>query len=327
MTEAVRIRDGIRFELDSGRTVAADASNPDADVNLLSHAHGDHLYANPPERVVSSALTLDLAAIRRPDQPRPAIDDPPEVTMYEAGHVPGSRAFLVEDERRILYTGDCSVRDRFSLVGFEPPEADVLIIESTYGKPAYRFPSQSAVEAEIEDWLRETGDRPVLLLGYALGRAQELQLLAERADRDRIFVTEAIEALNEPIAARTGVEFDVAPYTSDVDLRAGDALVLPSQTNNLRFVEQLREETGALKAGFSGWAIDSSYRYARDLDAAFPLSDHPDFDELLEIVRAVDPEVVYTVHGFVDELAAAIQSRLGVSTQALKAQQTSLGEF
>lgn len=324
---SVVLRDGIRISLEDGRSVVADASQPDGDSNLLSHAHGDHLYSTPPAQIVASELTLDLATVRRDGMSRPERVQPPDIEVLEAGHVPGSSAFLIDREKRYLYTGDLSTRDRFGMSGFEPVDADVLIIESTYGKPTYRFPEQAAVEAEILDWLEETAGDPVILMGYALGRAQELIQLAERAGRDRIFVTEAIEALNEPIQASGVAEFRTDRYDRSVDLEPGDALVLPSQTNSLGFVEQIRSESGALKAGFSGWAIEDSYRFVRDVDVAFPLSDHCDFDELLAVVSAVDPDQVYTVHGFVDEFATTVRSELGVPAQALKRGQATLGDF
>lgn len=320
----VRLRDGIRIETAEGRLAVADATDPDG-IPLLSHAHGDHLYGAAPEAVVASALTRELAAVRR-DGPVPDGLDVDWIETVPAGHVPGSRAFLLDGDKRVLYTGDCSVRDRFGMTGFDPPSADVLVVESTYGKPAYTFPDQAAVEAEIVDWLEDTMDRPVVLLGYALGRAQELLRLAERAERDRIRYTPGIGALNEPIAAASGRRFPGAE-ASGFEPEPGDASILPAQMGSSQFVDRLREEQNAVVAGFSGWAVDSSYRFARDLDRAFVLSDHCDFTELLDVVEAVDPDKVYTVHGFVEALATAVQSRLGVSTQALKADQRTLGEF
>ncbi|MDZ7849363.1 MAG: MBL fold metallo-hydrolase [Halodesulfurarchaeum sp.] len=321
----VRAADGIHIQTEDGRAIAADASDPCGEVPVLSHAHGDHLYSKPPEAVVTSPLTRELAAVRR-DGPVPDRLDPSWIETLPAGHVPGSRAFLIEGEKRILYTGDCSTRDRFGMTGFEPVRADILIVESTYGKPTYRLPPQDEVEAEIVDWLADTRDRPVVLLGYALGRAQELLALADRAGRSRIRYSPAIEALNGPIEAARGEPFP-GQVGTDSKPEPGDALVLPAQTGSLSFVDRLRRNHDAHLAGFSGWAIDESYRYARDLDVAFPLSDHCDFEELLEVVRAVDPEQVYTVHGFVDELAAAIQSRLGIRAQSLKPNQATLGAF
>lgn len=320
----VRLRDGIRIETADGRLAVADATEPKG-VPILSHAHGDHLYRSAPEAVVASALTRELAAVRR-DGPVPDGLDVDWIETVPAGHVPGSRAALIEGEERVLYTGDCSVRDRFGLTGLDPPSADVLILESTYGKPAYTFPDQADVEAEIVDWLEDTMDRPVVLLGYALGRAQELLRLAERAGRDRIRYTPGIGALNEPIEASGAAPFP-GEEASGFEPEPGDASILPAQMGSTQFVARLREQQDAVVAGFSGWAVDSSYRFARDLDRAFVLSDHCDFTELLGIVEAVDPDQVYTVHGFVEALATAIRSRLGVPAQALKAHQRTLGEF
>lgn len=321
----VRLNDGIRITTGDGRAIAADAGDPAGDVPLLSHAHGDHLYDGTPGKVVASDLTRELAAVRR-DGPVPDRLDVDWIEQLSAGHVPGSRAFVVNGEQRILYTGDCSTRDRFGMEGFDPVSADVLLIESTYGKPEYTFPAQSDIEAEIVDWLEETQDHPVILLGYALGRAQELIQLAARADRNRIRYTPSIEAINDPIESAKG-----EPFPGSVESRftpePGDALVLPAQTGSLSFIDGLREEQDAILAGFSGWAIDQSYRYARDLDVAFPLSDHCEFEELLGVVDRVDPDEVYTIHGFVDEFAAAVQSRLGIQAQALKPNQTTLSEF
>ncbi|MFW5921794.1 MAG: MBL fold metallo-hydrolase RNA specificity domain-containing protein [Halodesulfurarchaeum sp.] len=322
---AVRSADGIRIRIDDGRKIAADASDPGDELPVLSHAHGDHLYSEPPDSIVASPLTRELAAVRR-DGPVPEELDPAWIDAIPAGHVPGSRAFLIDGTERVLYTGDCSTRDRFGMAGFEPVSAEVLIVESTYGKPTYRLPPQAETEAEIVDWLADTRDRPVILLGYALGRAQELLELAARAGRSRIRYTQAIDALNGPIEAARGEPLP-GQVGTDVEPKPGDALVLPAQTGSLSFVKQLRRDHDAPLAGFSGWAVEERYRYARDLDVAFPLSDHCDFDELLAVVRAVDPEQVYTVHGFVDELAAAVQSRLGIQARALKPNQTSLEEF
>jgi len=122
------------------------------------------------------------------------------------------------------------------LDGFEPVVADVLILESTYGKPGYEFPSQQTMEDNIVDWLDETTGTPLLLFGYTLGRAQEIQLLVQRSDRPRMLFTDAIQRINEVIASRSDVSFPATIYDSEESLRPNDVLVLPSQTNNLTFV-------------------------------------------------------------------------------------------
>lgn len=325
----VRLNDGVVIELATGETFVADATTPAADINFVSHAHGDHLYDSPPTHILWSETTAKLAGRRR-DGPPPtersnAIAD---VELRPSGHIPGSRAALIDDgETRYLYTGDVSTRDRFYLSGFDPVPADVLIIESTYGTPNYTFPPQSKAERAIVEWLNETMGTPLLLFGYTLGRAQEIQLLAAESTRDEIYVSSAIAEMNDIIEAATEASFPVTEYTEDITLTGRDVMVLPSQTTRLQFVDALVDEHDAIKAGFSGWAVEDSYRFRANLDVAFPLSDHCGFDELLELVEAVGPEKVYTQHGFADEFATSVRSELGIKAQALKENQTTLDDF
>lgn len=320
----VRHRDGIHVDLADGRTLVADARRPAGEVNVLSHAHGDHLFANAPGAVVCSELTARLATVRRGS--RVEVTAHPAVELHPAGHVAGSRAALVETgDGTVLYTGDVSTRDRFFLEGFDPPAADVLVIESTYGEPGYVFPPQSELEARIVDWLDDVRS-PVLLFGYSLGRAQALQLLVGRSDRQRLFVTDSIARTNAPIADALGVDFGAQPWGDDVELGPRDALVLPSTLARRAWVGRLRESTGALAAGFSGWAVDDSFRYRGNYDVTFPLSDHCDFGELIDLVESVDPDQVYTHHGFAEAFARHLTNR-GFEATALVRNQTSLGDF
>lgn len=321
---SVQLRDGVKVTLSDGTTIVCDASTPQAEVAVVSHAHGDHTPSGP-AKVVCSPLTAALVEARQDIALERQHDD--RVSLFPAGHVAGSRAALVEDPdgTRYLYTGDVCTRPRFYLDGFDPPNADVLIVEATYGDPAYAFPEHDEVAGEILEWLSETTE-PVLLFGYALGRAQKLQLLAEAADRDRILTTPAVRRVNDAITDHLDVRFDVSSYESVEELQKGDALILPMTTSRIEWIEDLAAESGALKAGFSGWAVDDSFKFRGDYDVAFPLSDHCDFRELKALVSTVDPETIYTHHGSADTLASEL-TNAGYSATALRANQTVLGDF
>ena len=321
---AVRLRDGVEFELASGETVVCDARRPNGDVNVVSHAHGDHLGSGA-TTAVTSPLTAAVAAARGSGRLEPVTH--PAVTLLDSGHVAGSRAALVDDgETRVLYTGDVSTRDRAFLSGFEPVPADVLIVESTYGRPAYVFPEQSTLEAEILDFLADTADRPAVVFGYAFGRAQTAQRLVARADRNgALCVTDAVADVNAAIEAHLDVTFGAQRWEPGDGLDPGDVLVRPGSPRR-DAVARLVEATDAVTVGLSGWAVDESYRYARGLDAAFPLSDHCDYTELRALVAAVDPSVVYTHHGFAEDLAATL-ARDGYGAYALRRNQATLADY
>jgi putative mRNA 3-end processing factor len=205
-------------------------------------------------------------------------------------------------------------------------DADVLVVEATYGRPDYRFPPQDELDGRIVDWLADT-DRAAFLFGYSLGRAQKLQWLARRATNRRLVVHDAVHDVNRVVAAATDLDFGATPV-GDVDrIRPDDVVVAPSGARRGGRVARALDRLDAVTAGFSGWAVDESYRYRTGYDEAFVLTDHCDFDELVALVRAVDPERVYTHHGFADDLAAHLSTRHGYDAVSLKRGQARLDEF
>ncbi|MFC3958144.1 mRNA cleavage and polyadenylation specificity factor-like protein [Halovivax cerinus] len=334
MTRRVTHRDGIHFALD--RHVVADARSSTGDVNVVSHAHADHTFSSSPGTVVCSAETAAIATART-GVDFEFVESVPSIDLVPAGHVVGSRAALLEDAdgTRYCYTGDFSIRDRAYLEGFDPAsvDADVLVMETTYGSPRYRFPSQDELETSIRAWIREHDDRPLFLFGYSLGRAQKLQKLAESVGGRRILVSETIAAVNAAIEATTDVSFggERAEDGPLSDLRPADLsdeiVVVPSNQSRREWIDAIAAETGALKAGFSGWAVDDSYLYRGDYDVTFALTDHCDYDELIETVLTIDPDVVYTHHGFDETFADVLATEYGYVARPLKRDQTALSDF
>ena len=68
----------------------------------------------------------------------------------------------------------------------------------------------------------------------------------------------------------------------------------------------------------SGWAKDAEFARLFGADATFDLSDHCDFDELIEVVEKSGADQVYTVHGYTADFARLLRKR-GVRASALEA--------
>src|SRR5205807_4819945 len=66
----------------------------------------------------------------------------------------------------------------------------------------------------------------------------------------------------------------------------------------------------------SGWAVDPGAIYRYQVDAAFPLSDHADYTDLIRYVELVEPTRVLTLHGFAAEFARDLRER-GIEAWAL----------
>ena len=274
--------------------------------SVVSHAHGDHI---PWESTTAWATpeTADLMSIRAPHirvervpwRERTRIGRA-HVSFFPAGHILGSALTLVEapDGSTLLYTADTKTRRSLTTPDPEFPEADELIVESTFGLPIYRFPDYGALGDRMAAWARETiaaGEVPVFL-GYALGKSQEILATLDR----RGVPTVAHGAVWNMcgVYERHGIRFErTRPY--EPGKLKGAALVVPGSFREHPMVLKLDHRVGYC----SGWAQLSRSRTQHDADALFPLSDHADFEGLQDIVRRVRPRKVYTNHGYADILA------------------------
>jgi Cft2 family RNA processing exonuclease len=300
---------GTFFQADPDlRLVAADIhldpSSPKR-LAIVSHAHGDHIerhdhfVATPATvAVVRSRLGPSLRATELPFRQRLDLEGH-EIELYPAGHVLGSAmAMIRRDGVSLLYTGDFRLRPSWTTEEAEVPEADALIMESTYGSPDWRFPSREELGARLLALVSDilgSGNTPVLL-AYSLGKAQEVCSWLTRHGV-RVVVHPSIGRIND-IYLRHGV--DVGPCevwtkqagliaAATTDLR-GAAVVMPPHVDpEIRRIP--RRETVSL----TGWSLRG--RRNTGGDHALPLSDHADFDELIELVERVKPKVVYVTHG------------------------------
>jgi DNA ligase-1 len=59
----------------------------------------------------------------------------------------------------------------------------------------------------------------------------------------------------------------------------------------------------------TGWALDPGAIHRNQCDAAFPLSDHADYNDLIRYVELVNPRRIRTLHGFAAAFAADLRAR------------------
>ncbi len=321
----IREKDGIHFEV-GDRKFVADSRSSTGDVNIVSHAHMDHLHQSD-SQVVCSDLTARLAEARTDEKVQRHENH--DVELIPSGHILGSSAALFGEEKKYLYTGDVSMRDRAYIEGFQPPSADVLVVESTYGIPAYTFPDQKSIENRIKDFVADNRDQPLYLFGYSLGKAQKIQKIIDDVAERPVLAHGAVKKMNDAVEKASEMSFPAEAYGENKKkLKEENAiLIAPSRSSQADWMEKNLEKFGGLKAGFSGWAAQESFKYRGGYDETFVLSDHCDFEELVELVQAVDPEEVYTQHGFDEELASHLSRELGYNAKALKKNQTSLSQF
>jgi Cft2 family RNA processing exonuclease len=251
-----------------------------------------------PTRAMPFDETLELAGFR--------------LTAHPAGHVFGSAMLLVDDGfQRLLYTGDFKLRASRTAEVAAPPRADVLVMESTYGDPRYRLPPRDESVAQLVGIVMRTlalGRTPVIE-AYVLGKAQEVtRILTDHGIPvvQQVLVSQISEVYEQHGCPLGGVRVYDGPPTEAA------AIVAPPRWQKGAALPGIRN---AVRIAVTGWASDPTWRLRRGYDYAVPLSDHADYDELIECVERVQPRVVYCTHGpveFVDRLR-----ELGYNAHAL----------
>jgi Cft2 family RNA processing exonuclease len=245
-----------------------------------------------------------------------------EIRLLPAGHILGSAQIHIEtDQGSLLYTGDFKLRPSLSVEPTEWCHAETLIMETTFGLPKYAFPPTEQVLAEMVAFCRSAladGAVPVLM-GYSLGKAQEILCGLAQAGLEALLHSAVFKMTEIYRELRPGFPQNYELYDPEqsTDLfgnrLAGRVLVFPP---NLVRSPLLKGIPNRRVAVLTGWAVEPSARFRYGADAAFPLSDHADYADLLRYVELVNPKRVLTLHGYAAAFASDLRAR-GMEAWAL----------
>jgi Cft2 family RNA processing exonuclease len=290
-------------------------------IGVVSHAHSDHIQTHGFTLSTPATAALMRHRLGRRGRSRPlSFGQRTEfpgfaITLYPAGHVLGSAQALIEvDGERLLYSGDFKLRAGRSVEQTEVPEADVVVMETTFGRPGYVFPPTEEVIAQLRGWVRgawEDGLTPILF-GYALGKSQELLAHLDDLEGEILLDRRVFEMVK--LYESLGVQFPPHRlFTPGVNPDRA-VLICPPGARRSWEVASIRNRRTAY---VSGWALDRGAAWRFGTHTCFPLSDHADYPDLLEYVRLTGARTIYTLHGFADEFATDLRMR-GYDARPLK---------
>jgi putative mRNA 3-end processing factor len=315
-----------------GNSVACDAFDESMPLRIVTHAHADHLGGLRKslkccEKVLMTKATRDLVetlndSLKLNDAPIKTMDygkairfGDEKITLIKADHILGAAQVLVEDAGgiRIAYTGDFRI-DNTPIV-----DCDVLVVEATYGSPSCRrnfdVDVRELLVSMIEKRLRGGA---VFVFGYH-GKLQEIMKLIREADVEVPFVMPDRIYQVTKVCERHGMDLGCLSLSTDEDgreLLEGNLPCVAFYHMNSRQHVGLRNS----RICVSGWEFSVPCRQIGDREYLVALSDHSDFDGLIEYVKRSRAKQVITdnyrvSHGAV--LAREIRKRLGVSAVAM----------
>ncbi len=344
------------------------------DATFLSHAHLDHtggipilfnkgrcpIYAPAVNKPLVQMLLNDSLKISRREQTRLPFDKKHvrkaiknfkhidyrrvetigkknymNVTVYDAGHIPGSTMPLIEtkDGKKILYTGDFNVDDTELLKGADTrlPKVDVLITESTYAERDH--PDRLKQEKILIDRVRQAVENggTAIISSFALGRTQEMLLVLDKYGIDYPLYMDgmskkATTILNShPRFLREATSIDKAlrkvKYVNNNRQRKKaikDPSVILTTSGMLNggpvvwYLKKLHNNkknnltlTGYQVEGTAGHTLLNTGRFILDetdlklnIDyKRLEFSSHTGREKLFSFIKKLDPQKVFCVHG------------------------------
>jgi len=299
---------------------------------FVSHAHADHSAAFRYPALVKYATEptyrlLETLGRRRAGEWRPIavggrerVGDI-EVRAHNAGHILGSVQFqAATPEGTVLYTGDFSLGDSYTVEAAEPVSCDILVLETTFGAPMFTFPKRKEIALDMVRWaVLEVipGGRVPTFRTDSIGNAQEIISIFNRMTKLPVVTAKSATKASD-VYREYGHKLDYVDANSSEGrelLEEGRCALITPKRSKLS-LENLEPALA------SGWAAIMKGRGVHP----FPLSDHADFRGLLSFIRRCRPKRVLTVHGgaLTKGFAGYVKKRLGIDARPLTSREETL---
>ncbi len=294
---------------------------------LVTHGHSDHARSGHGS-VMATRQTLDIMGIRYGADFAGSTQEAVvgetvtvngvSVTFHPAGHVLGSAQIAVEHGgTRIVASGDYKRRQDPTCLPFEPIRCDVFITEATFGLPVFRHPPAVHEIGKLLKSVEQFPERAHLVGAYALGKAQRvIRLIRDAGYGEPIFIHGAMAKLCE-YYQQQGVDLgDLQPATVATGSKgdfAGAIVVGPSSAFADRWARRFPDPVSCFA---SGWMRIRQRAKQGGVELPLIISDHSDWDELIETIGDTGAGEIWVTHGREEALVRWCELQ-GIAAKAL----------
>ena len=310
------------------------------DKAIITHGHSDHARFGH-KYYLCHTLTKPILRLRLGENNyqtlewnEPIYINGVKVSLHPAGHIIGSSQVRLEYSGDVwVVSGDYKTEDDGISGKFEPILCNTFITESTFGLPIYKWKPQQLIYDNIINWIsknKESG-KTSILLAYSLGKAQRV-LQAIKETTQTIFAHGAVFNMQQMLIDSgwnlTPVE-RITPETPK-ELLKGTVVIAPPGADGTPWMKKFQPSSIGV---CSGWMQVRGNARRRNVDAGFALSDHADWDGLLQSIKETGAERLFVTHGFQSAfsrycneeniaIAAEVKTQFGNEDEEVSAEQT-----
>lgn len=276
------------------------------DYAVISHGHADHarwgmkryLCTNDSKPILQHRLGADIK-VQSLGYGETLKINGVTISFHPAGHVIGSAQIRLEYKGYVVvFTGDYKTQPDFITTAFESVKCNTFITESTFGLPIYNWKTEEELQLELHNWVKnnKANNRTSVFLGYSLGKAQRLLSLLDGVDDD-IYAHRTIYNTNKAISNGEFQLPETKLWSADMDKKTlqNKVIIAPPAVLGSKMLKRLSNPATAI---CSGWMQIRGNRRWQSVDAGFAVSDHADWNGLIDAVKSSEAEQVYVTHGY-----------------------------
>lgn len=293
---------------------------------VITHAHSDHsrwgmkhyLAHHHSAEVMKLRLGHEIS-LETMDYNQALDINGVRISLHPAGHIPGSSQIRLEYKGQVaVVSGDYKVENDGLSIPFEPVKCHEFVSECTFGLPIYKWESQAEIFNQVNSWWRKNAaeGRNSVLFAYSLGKAQRILQNLDRSVGE-VFVHGAVWSTNQALLAN-GIElWDVPRVTQEMPKSTfkGSLIIAPPSGMGTPWMKRFEPyRTGIC----SGWMSVRGSRRRRAVDRGFVLSDHADWEGLVQAIEATEAEKVYLTHGNTASFGRFLQEEKGIDAVELQ---------
>jgi putative mRNA 3-end processing factor len=284
---------------------------------LITHAHADHSRAghqhylahHHSEKIMRQRLG-DEIQVETIDYSKSININGVKVSFHPAGHIPGSAQVRIEYKGKIaVVSGDYKLEDDGLSTPFEPVKCHEFVTETTFGLPIYQWKPQAEIFSEINKWWRQNKEsgKTSVIFAYALGKAQRIMKNVD-SEIGKIYTHGAVENATDALRA-TGLDLpETVKITNEIPKSEyqGNLVIATPASIGTPWMKKLSPNSTGIT---SGWMMLRGTRRRKAADRGFVLSDHADWNGLLEAVKLSEAETIYSTHGYSNVFTKYLQEQ------------------
>jgi putative mRNA 3-end processing factor len=275
-------------------------------VAVITHGHADHARFGH-KHVIATQQTVAIMKMRFGEDSAEIFQSLAYhqaisingVTIYllPAGHILGSAQVVLQfSGAKLIISGDYKRALDYTCEPFVAESCDVFITEATFGLPVFVHPPIEHELQKLLDSLAEFPAKSHLVGSYALGKCQRIiTTLRMMGYHETIFLHGALIKLCH-LYQSLGVELgSIAPATLDNKASfAGKLILCPPSALHDKWSRRFGDKVIATA---SGWMQIRARAKQKRIDLPLIISDHADWNELVQTLHEVNAPEVWVTHG------------------------------